>query len=66
MKPLPPCLLALLLLLPNTAWPKNIDVHFKLHVPYNTTVEAEIKFGELVSLKIIPAERMKEVSLMLC
>ena len=23
------------------AWPKNIDVHFKLHAPYNTTVEAE-------------------------
>ena len=22
------------------AWPKDQDVHFKLHAPYNTTVEA--------------------------
>ncbi|MBC7722423.1 MAG: hypothetical protein H7068_10395, partial [Pedobacter sp.] len=25
------------------AWPKDWDVHFKLHAPYNTTVEAIIK-----------------------
>lgn len=27
------------------AWPKDKDVHFKLHAPYNTTVEAELKGG---------------------
>ncbi len=47
------------------AWPKNIDVHFKLHAPYNTTVEAEIINGNLVTLRVIPAERMKDITLML-
>ena len=41
------------------AWPKEKDVHFKLHAPYNTTVEAELKDGKLVSLKILPEERRK-------
>lgn len=45
------------------AWPKNIDVHFKLHAPYNTTVEAEWKNGKLEMLKIIPEERKQDVQL---
>ncbi|WP_462253265.1 DUF5703 domain-containing protein [Ferruginibacter sp.] len=47
------------------AWPKNIDVHFKLHAPYNTTVEAEIINGNLVTLKVMPAERMKDINVLL-
>ena len=47
------------------AWPKNIDVHFKLHAPYTTTVEAELKSGKIVSLKVFPEERMKDVEMML-
>ncbi len=47
------------------AWPKDKDVHFKLHAPYNTTVEAEIINGDLVNLKVLPTERMKDVVLML-
>jgi hypothetical protein len=47
------------------AWPKNIDVHFKLHAPYNTTVEAELKSGKLISLKVLPEERKKDVEMML-
>jgi hypothetical protein len=43
------------------AWPKNIDVHFKLHAPYNTTVEAEWKNGKLEMLKVFPEERRKDV-----
>jgi len=43
------------------AWPKNIDVHFKLHAPYNTTVEAEMKDGKMISLKVFPEERRKDV-----
>jgi hypothetical protein len=39
------------------SWPKNIDVHFKLHAPYNTTVEAELKNGKVTMLKVIPEER---------
>ncbi len=47
------------------AWPKNIDVHFKLHAPYNTTVEAEIINGKIVLLKVLPEERRKDVELKL-
>jgi Domain of unknown function (DUF5703) len=46
------------------AWPKNIDVHFKLHAPYNTTVEADYKNGKIVTLKVLPEERMKDVEMM--
>jgi hypothetical protein len=47
------------------AWPRNIDVHFKLHAPYNTTVEAELKSEKVVSLKVFPEERKKDVEMML-
>ena len=47
------------------AWPKNVDVHFKLHAPYNTTVEAEVKDGKMISLKVFPEERKKDVVMML-
>ena len=47
------------------AWPSNIDVHFKLNAPYNTTVEAELKNGKLVSMKVIPAERSKDILILL-
>jgi hypothetical protein len=43
------------------AWPKDIDVHFKLHAPYNTTVEAELKAGKIVLIKILPEERQKDL-----
>jgi hypothetical protein len=46
------------------AWPKEIDVHFKLHAPYNTTVEAELKGGKIVILNVLPAERVKDVEVM--
>jgi hypothetical protein len=44
------------------AWPKNWDVHFKLHAPYQTTVEATVKDGKITSLKVWPKEREKDVS----
>jgi len=47
------------------AWPKNTDVHFKLHAPYNTTVEAELKGGKIISLIVLPEERRKDVETML-
>ncbi len=43
------------------AWPKNLDVHFKLHAPYQTTVEAVIKNGKLTMLQVLPKEREKDV-----
>jgi hypothetical protein len=47
------------------AWPKDKNVHFKLHAPYNTTVEAEWKDGKLQSLVVLPAERKNDVVIML-
>lgn len=47
------------------AWPKNVDVHFKLHAPYNTTVEAELTNGKVSLLKVLPEERRKDIEIML-
>jgi hypothetical protein len=43
------------------AWPKDWNVHFKLHAKQNTTVEAELINGELKVLKVIPEERKKDI-----
>ncbi len=43
------------------AWPKDRDVHFKLHAPYQTTVEAIISNGKLTMLKVLPEWRMKDL-----
>jgi len=46
------------------AWPKDWDVDFKLHAPKNTTVECSLENGEIVSLKVIPERRSKDVVLL--
>jgi hypothetical protein len=43
------------------AWPKNWDVDVKLHAPYNTTIEAVLKNGQLESLIVIPESRRSDV-----
>lgn len=43
------------------AWPKNWDVHFKLHAPYKTTVEGTLKDGKLINLKVLPESRKADV-----
>jgi hypothetical protein len=47
------------------AWPKNWDVHFKLHAPYNTTIEGVLKGGKLEQLKVLPESRASDVVNML-
>ncbi len=47
------------------AWPKDWDVHFKLHAPEQTTVEAELKAGKLIDLKVFPESRQKDIELMI-
>ncbi len=47
------------------AWPKDKDVHFKLHAPYQTTVEASWKNGKLEFLKVFPEVRRKDVEILL-
>ena len=45
------------------AWPKNWDTHFKLHAPYETTVEVDLQGGKLKLLKVTPESRKKDVIL---
>jgi len=47
------------------AWPKEKDVHFKLHAPYQTTVEVSLKNGKVEFLKVIPESRKKDVEIRL-
>lgn len=47
------------------AWPKQWDVHFKLAAPYQTTVEATLKDGQLVQLQVWPKERERDIINML-
>jgi hypothetical protein len=47
------------------SWPKDWDVTFKLHAPYNTTVEATLKDGKLKNLTVTPESRGKDITLML-
>ena len=43
------------------AWPTLWDVHFKLFAPYNTTVEAVLQRGKLVSLQVEPEQRRQDI-----
>ena len=45
------------------AWPREWNVHFKLHAPQNTTVEAELKDGKITIIKVIPELRTKDIVL---
>ncbi|MCX6875178.1 MAG: DUF5703 domain-containing protein [Verrucomicrobia bacterium] len=47
------------------AWPTTWNVSFKLHAPYNTTVEGELRDGKVVSLKVTPESRKADVINML-
>lgn len=47
------------------AWPKEWNVHFKLHAPGETTVEATLKNGKVTDLKVFPKSREKDVVIML-
>jgi hypothetical protein len=46
------------------AWPKEWDVSFKLHAPYQTIIEGELKNGSLVNLKVTPESRRKDVEIL--
>jgi hypothetical protein len=44
------------------AWPKNWNTEFKLHAPYETTVEGRVVNGKLVDLKVTPEARKSDVT----
>ena len=43
------------------AWPKEWNVDFKLHAPQQTTVEASVRNGKVVKLKVNPKSRENDV-----
>lgn len=47
------------------AWPKEWDIHFKLHAPGKTTVEAALKDGKVTDLKVLPESRKKDIIIMI-
>ena len=40
------------------AWPRQWDVRFKLHASGNTTVEAELRDGKVVGVKVTPERKV--------
>jgi hypothetical protein len=46
------------------AWPKSWNVAFKLHAPYNTTVEGVFKAGQWERLTVTPESRRTDVQIM--
>jgi alpha-L-fucosidase 2 len=45
------------------AWPAEWTADFKLHAPYQTTVEGHVENGKVTRLKVVPADRAKDVVL---
>jgi len=43
------------------AWPADWTADFKLHAPYQTTVEGHVEQGKLSNLTVISADRTKDV-----
>ena len=43
------------------AWPTNWTTDFKLHAPYQTTVEGHVENGKITNLKVTPESRIKDV-----
>jgi hypothetical protein len=51
-----------IILLP--AWPKDWNASFKLHAPYQTTVEGQVENGKVLDLKVTPESRKKDIQLL--
>ncbi|MGB9836646.1 MAG: DUF5703 domain-containing protein [Candidatus Saccharicenans sp.] len=43
------------------AWPKDWDVDFKLHAPYRTVVEGQVRNGKITRLKVTPSSRRSDI-----
>lgn len=48
-----------ILLLP--AWPKDWTADFRLHAPFETTVQAHVEHGKLTHVEVWPKERAKDL-----
>ena len=45
------------------SWPVDWNLHFKLHAPYQTTIEGVFKDGKMELLKVIPESRRKDIEI---
>ncbi len=45
------------------AWPRDWTADFKLHAPFQTTVEAHVEGGKVTGLKVTPESRRKDVEI---
>ena len=45
------------------AWPKEWDVEFNLHAPYNTIVEGRYVDGQFKDLVVTPPERSVDITI---
>jgi hypothetical protein len=43
------------------AWPDDWTADFKLHAPYQTTIEGHVEHGKVTQLKVTPKSRTKDV-----
>jgi alpha-L-fucosidase 2 len=43
------------------AWPKDWTADFKLHAPYQTTIEGHVEAGKVTRLVVTPKDRAKDV-----
>ncbi|MCP3920161.1 MAG: LamG domain-containing protein [bacterium] len=43
------------------AWPADWDVSFKLHAPYRTVIECDVRDGNIQELRVTPAQRRQDV-----
>ncbi|NOQ96851.1 MAG: hypothetical protein GQ561_01675 [Calditrichae bacterium] len=46
------------------AWPEEWNAEFKLHAPYNTTIEGQFKDGKIEVLNVTPSSRKEDVIIM--
>jgi hypothetical protein len=46
------------------AWPKGWDVDFKLHAPFETTIEGKVEKGKVVRLVTVPATRRADIQVL--
>ncbi|WP_443939389.1 DUF5703 domain-containing protein [Pedobacter sp. MW01-1-1] len=47
------------------SWPKEWNIHFKLHAPFKTTVEVTLKDGKIENLTVLPQSRAADIVNML-
>lgn len=46
-------------------WPTHVNVSFRLYAPKNTVVECSLQEGKITTLKVLPADREKDVVILL-